>query len=283
MTRILELFGVSTAASFQSEHWKGLVDAQQCPFLGRKCIKVRKSQPSISIGTCTVAHGTQRLPAIICPFRLLENRQVFLDCIHLLTLHEPGNELHVLSEISIPGGNVDYFLASVREAKVRDFVGIEIQTLDSTGTVWPERERFLASQGLAVERTAITSDSSFGINWKMSAKTILVQMHHKIETFQNLSKHLVLVIQDHLLAYMQREFSFGHISNPAQLGEFMHIHGYNMKLDGSRWHAQLGMRVSTNAAGVATALGLKANANIEYEALVKILESKLTAATRISV
>ena len=31
----------------------------------------------------------------------------------------------------------------------------------------------------------------FGMNWKMTAKTILVQLHHKIETFESINKHLV--------------------------------------------------------------------------------------------
>jgi hypothetical protein len=33
---------------------------------------------------------------------------------HLLTQHEPGNELHIIPEISVPGGSVDYVLASVK-------------------------------------------------------------------------------------------------------------------------------------------------------------------------
>jgi len=57
--------------------------------------------------------------------------------------HEPGNELHIVSEVSIPGGSVDYFLVSAKDGKVKDFVGIELQTLDTTGTVWPERQRLL--------------------------------------------------------------------------------------------------------------------------------------------
>jgi hypothetical protein len=46
---------------------------------------------------------------------------------------------------------------------------------------------------------------------------ILVQMHHKIETFEHVNKKLVLVIQDKLLAYMTREFNFAHLRNPATL------------------------------------------------------------------
>jgi hypothetical protein len=41
-----------------------------------------------------------------------------VDCLHLLTTHEVGNELHILSEVPIPGGSVDYFLASVKNRVV---------------------------------------------------------------------------------------------------------------------------------------------------------------------
>lgn len=144
MTRIIDLFGHDTTGPERPD-WHAVVDAQHCPFVDRRCYKVRKSQPEISIGTCTMRYGKE--PIIICPLRLLERRQIFTDCLHLLTGHEPGNELHMVSEITVPGGSIDYVLASVRNGKVRDFVGIELQTLDTTGTVWPERQRFLAGKG----------------------------------------------------------------------------------------------------------------------------------------
>lgn len=99
---VLELFGISTKR--EDVDWQETVEEQPCPFLQRKCVKVRKSQPEISIGTCSVNHGVKNSKGvIICPHRFLERRQVFMDCIHLLTLHEPGNELHKIPEVSVPG------------------------------------------------------------------------------------------------------------------------------------------------------------------------------------
>jgi hypothetical protein len=94
---------------------------------------------------------------------LLERKQIFIDCLHLLTTHEPGNELHIVSEISVPGGSVDYFLVSVHDRKVKDFVGIELQTLDTTGTVWPFRQRFLKAKGMEVHPNDSESKRSFGM------------------------------------------------------------------------------------------------------------------------
>ena len=112
----------------EATDWRALAESQHCAYLERRCIKVRKSQPEISIGTCTVTHGVKNpRNVVICPHRFLERNQIFLDCLHLLKLHEPGNELHCVSEVGIPGGNVDYLLLSVRDGKVVDFVGIELQ------------------------------------------------------------------------------------------------------------------------------------------------------------
>ena len=276
MSKVAELFGLSTSGKHD---WKQVVETRWCPFLNRLCLKNRKSNPGVLIGSCSVSYGKGSRAIVICPHRLLERRQIFTDCIHLLTLHEPGNEFHIIPEVPIPGGSVDYFLASVRNRKVKDFVGIELQTLDTTGTVWPERQRFLREVGLPVPNEDVDCNDSFGMNWKMTAKTILVQLHHKVETFEGVNKHLVLVVQTPLIEYMRSNFDFRHVVE-ARLGDSMHIHGYNLTLsDENNWKLDLATRLSTDAAGVATSLGLQANAKVELDAMVALLEEKLSDTT----
>ena len=105
MTKILEMYGISTKSNNAVE-WANIAQQGYCPYLGRKCYKTRKSNPNITIGTCTVTYGKEEKDVIICPARLLERRQIFTDCLHLLTLHEPGNELHIIPEVGIPGGSI---------------------------------------------------------------------------------------------------------------------------------------------------------------------------------
>lgn len=232
MSKVIELFGHS---SFKPDvNWQQVVSNQTCEYTKKTCYKVRKSEPNISIGTCSVLSGAASNPVVICPKRLLERKQIFNDCLHLLTNHEPGNELHIISEVSIPGGSVDYFLVSTRRNLIVDFVGIELQTLDTTGTVWPERQRLLRELGVVRVGLGEESNKSFGMNWKMTAKTILVQMHHKIQTFEHLNKKLVLVVQDHLFNYMNREFNFSQMNSNASLGDSMHLHSYSMDLQEDR-------------------------------------------------
>lgn len=280
MSKVLELFGHSSGSKITD--WPKVIAEQRCPFLNKRCYKVRKSEPGISIGSCTVMYGKEPEPILICPTRLIDRGQIFTDCFHLLTTHEPGNELHIVSEISVPGGSVDYVLVSTRDGKVKDFVGIELQTLDTTGTVWPERQRLLKKLNIERADVAEESDKSFGMNWKMTAKTILVQMHHKVQTFEHVNKKLVLIVQDKLLAYMSREFKFDHLKNPAAIGDSMHFHAYSMKKEAKSGEYRLAMasRLSTDADGISICLGLQAEARVELAQIIAALQAKISSATR---
>jgi hypothetical protein len=276
---VVELYGIPT--SREDTDWAEVALQEHCPFLNRRCVKIRKSEPDLTIGTCVVRHGVRESrDIVICPHRLLNHGQVFIDCLHLLTLHEPGNALHRLSEIDIPGGSVDYFLVSTFNGKVVDFVGIELQSLDTTGTIWPARQAFLQSVGL-LKKTRVDF-RPFGMNWKMTAKTTLLQMHHKVETFQGLGKHLVLVLQDVVLDYMQQAFNFGHIQ-AAKIGHPMHFHAYQFGTADDMYSLQLASRLSTDTEGVTTALGLQASADVELEALLETLQSKISPDTLLTI
>lgn len=270
MNKVKEMFGIycNEAADLNEA-----LQLQSCPYTKKKCYKTRKSDPSTAIGTCTVRYQNSNI--IICPNRLLENNQIFIDCLHLLTLHEPGNEIYIVPEVSIPGGNVDYFLVSAKNGKVKDFVGIELQTMDTTGTVWPERQRLLHSFGFAVENSDVTNVRSFGMNWKMTAKTILIQMHHKSETFEHLNKHLVLIIQKPFMEYITREFSFEHITG-ARVGDPVHIHSYDFLERNQQLRLSLDSRRSTDSEGIAKCLGLNAPSKVELNDIIAVLEQKLS-------
>lgn len=276
MSEVLELFG--EAPSKRHLDWQSIIRQQACPYLNRTCIKVRKSQPEVAIGTCSVSYGKAKRPMLICPFRLLENKQIFVDCFHLLLLHEPGNELHIVPEVGVPGGNVDYFLASVRDDRVRDFVGLELQTMDTTGTIWPARQRFLEEVVVEGVHEDQASYRTYGMNWKMTAKTTLVQLHHKIQTFEAVNKHLVLVTQDHLLNYLCENFEFDHVVQARQ-GDSMQFHAYQFRESDGVYSMQLASRSSTDSEGLAICLGLKAEPKIELDKIIEQIERKVSRET----
>jgi hypothetical protein len=278
--RILELF--THSAGNPNVDWRRVVRHQQCAYLEKKCVKVRKSQPEISIGTCSVFYGAgKERSAIICPHRFLERSQIFMDCLHLLGSHEPGNELHKVPEVSIPGGSVDYFLVSAKNSKIADFVGIELQAVDTTGTTWPARQQFLKSAGIRFAR-ADERNKSYGINWKMTAKTTMVQLHHKAETFQHINKHLVLVLQDCLFDYMSGSFRFAHIED-AKLGDPMHFHVYAQDIVRTQPRLELIKRKSTDAEGIAMSLGLQAKQKVELAVIIAALQAKMSDRTLLKI
>ena len=278
MHKIVELFGVNT--SLKDIDWEKIIREQICPYSNKRCYKIRKSQPNVSIGTCTVLYGVENLPIIICPNRLLQNRKVFMDCIHLLQLHQPGNDIHIVSEISVPGGSVDYVIASIRNGKVSDFVGIEFQTLDITGTVWTERQKFLKECGINIAE--LIEEKSYGMNWKMTAKTILMQLLHKVETFEHLGKHLVLIVQDIFFNYMMKEFTFQGINNPALIGDSLQFHSYSIvQRDGQ--NINLKDRFSTDTKGLAKCLGLNAEIKVELMEIINRIEMKITNDTLLKI
>ena len=275
---ITELYTLPTLR--QGVDWAATIQEQDCRYIGKRCAKRRKTEPDVSIGTCTVGYNSKNPKnIIICPFRFLERRQVFTHCLHLLTHTEPGDEHHVVSEVTIPGGSVDYCLVATRKGRVIDFVGIELQAVDTTGTVWPTRQQFLSSLGLA---GAPPEDKSYGMNWKMSGKTILVQLHHKVETFEHVGRHFVLVVQDHFRDEMVKSFSFDHIG-PAKIGDTMHFHSYslteqNTGSQSASYKLELTKRISTDSAGVQTSLGNAAEARIELAVILSTLQEKIDKA-----
>lgn len=286
MDEITEMFGFNTRA--EGVDWASVLDTQECPFSHKKCFKTRKSEPSISIGTCTVAgscvtsNGRTMAPVMICPNRLTDRQKIFTDCMHLLTKHQPGNDYHLIPEIKIPGGSLDYVLVSAKGRKAVDFVGIELQTLDTTGSVWPARMKALHQLGLAVD---IPPRKSYGMNWKMTAKTILVQMHHKASTFANINRHLVLIVQDPLMAYMQREFNFSHFTDPGDIADTVHFHSYAMQpLDPGQVRSDLMLttRISTDVAGIERCLSLNGEAAVAEDVLLDRISAKLTHLTLFS-
>lgn len=272
--KVIEIYGLP--AKGDKEELLNAFKREHCPFIGRRCLKNRKSASEKTIGTCTVGHGKE--PIIICPHRLLQNSQIFIDCIHLLTSHQVGNELHIVPEITVPGGSIDYVLASVKNGKVEDFVGIELQTLDSTGSIWPARQKLADAVGMRVTKKELRASKAFGMNWKMTAKTILVQLHHKIGTFEALNKRLVLVVQDRLQNYMQRNFDFAPFRE-ARLGDSMHLHAYSMKEDDALFKLDLISNLSTDAVGIEQCLGLQVSAKMELLDILKNIEQRLSAKT----
>src|SRR5579859_488766 len=245
--------------------------AQLCPFTKRRCIKLRKSDPTQTIGACIV--GYQGTPLIICPHRFMQHYQIFLDTLPLLT---PGSDYYVLPEVTMPGGAIDYFLLSTRGAEILDYAGIEIQSLDTTGSggIWRAREDLL--QGRLAETYP------YGINWKKSAKTILVQMLHKAAAFEALGKKLVLVIQQKFFDYLAREFQTSQLQ-AASNKDPIQFHIYDLVLLDASLHLALRQQKSTDIRGIERMLNLGRESGILEQEILARIGARMPTALRLEV
>jgi hypothetical protein len=104
-------------------------------------------------------------------------------------------------------------------------------------------------------------------------------LHHKVQTFEAINKHLVLVIQDFLLEYLRKEFQFSHLKD-ARMGDPMHLHAYSMAVQKSlSYRLALTSRLSTDSDGIAVCLGLQAETKVELGKIIEKIESKISKDT----
>jgi len=224
---------------------------EQCPFLGRKCRKCRKSDPSQSIGTCVVGAGGR--PQVSCPSRFLDEGGIFTDVAHLLGGGDGA--IWAVPEVNLPEfGSIDFMVVRGHEHEVKDFVGLEIQALDTTGSTFQGREDFYAGQ--------MAERYKYGINWKMTAKLVLVQTAHKAPVFGAWGKKLVWILQDTLLEYLQGAFDFSgfHDEDPA---DTVLWYAYSLDAGADRFQLRPTTRLSGNLGAVTSAMGAKAAAGQE--------------------
>lgn len=243
--RPLEFYGLPVVSPPSEEMRRALAE-QVCPFRGRRCIKVRKSNPEQTIGACVV--GFQGDAILTCPYRMTDRGTIFVNAARLLSedAQERGRVIRVVPEVTMPGGSIDYFVVAFDNLRqVIDFVGLEIQTLDTTGSsgIWQCREDLAAGRPLA-------TSYSYGMNWKMTAKTILMQILHKAGTFELLGKKLVLAIQYEFFDYLRRNFRFEHV-RPADNADPVHFHVYHVgRRPDSRLQLTLGAPYSVPMAAI---------------------------------
>jgi len=195
-TKIIEFFGYS--ATDLSANARDARARQWCPFIDSPCQK-RLSDQSVS-GACTLK-PTKSGPVICCPVRLYADNYRILesvakhafDCEPQLiegsrVLAEsplPGKERVAVfgkrwgGELRLPnrtrGGGyfVDWVLARIDlDGQLKDFVAVEVQSIDTTGNYQEERRAHLAEQHFAGSSTA-------GFNWENVNKRILPQIIYK--------------------------------------------------------------------------------------------------------
>ncbi|MCB1807752.1 MAG: restriction endonuclease [Candidatus Competibacteraceae bacterium] len=211
---LVELFGYSPDDLTSTA--RTLWQLGGCPFINKACIKFNHDQ-TVIYGTCSVTSPYGDI--VICPNRLyadnyrtlqrvsedafgnsipflmyeqyLKQRAIYNDCIIALGKNS-GREVQVGKSLSM-----DWVLAHISQAKLIEYVGIEVQSIDITGNY---RDAWHAYHNLkpGTDRATLPS-SGHGLNWANVHKRLIPQLIRKGVVYSRSSlvkKGLYFVLPD---------------------------------------------------------------------------------------
>ncbi|OGS81022.1 MAG: restriction endonuclease [Gallionellales bacterium GWA2_55_18] len=184
---LIEVFGHSPndITSKARKFW-GL---NACPFIGRACTKFDHTN-TICYGTCSVSNAGQDV--IICPNRLYANnyetiRHVSEDVFgklpfmlfdeYLKKESSSPNCIVALGqnsgrEVKLSKMSMDWVLAHIKNGKLMEYVGIEVQSIDITGNY---RDAWYAAR----DKNPVIPPSAHGLNWANVHKRLMPQIIRK--------------------------------------------------------------------------------------------------------
>lgn len=160
-----------------------------CPFMGRACTKFDHTN-TICYGTCSVSNAGQNV--IICPNRLYANnyetiRHVSEDVFGKLPfmlfdeyLKKESRSLNCVvalgqnsgREVKLSKMSMDWVLAHIKNGKLIEYVGIEVQSIDITGNY---RDAWYAAR----DKKLVIPPSAHGLNWANVHKRLMPQIIRK--------------------------------------------------------------------------------------------------------
>jgi hypothetical protein len=160
-----------------------------CPFMGRACTKFDHTN-TICYGTCSVSNTGQDV--IICPNRLYANNfetirhvseDVFGELPFMLFDEYLKKESSVLNcvvalgqnsgrEVKLSKMSMDWVLAHIKNGKLMEYVGIEVQSIDITGNY---RDAWYAAR----DKKPVIPPSAHGLNWANVHKRLMPQIIRK--------------------------------------------------------------------------------------------------------
>ncbi|MBN2396606.1 MAG: hypothetical protein JXC36_09150 [Candidatus Atribacteria bacterium] len=170
-----------------------------CPFINSVCTK-RSHLLEGPFPVCSISRwakrGKERVnegPVCICPNRLYQ-ADIFTDVINNCW---PGNKpvnYKVAYEVSLSSlGKIDCVLAETNsDGRIHQFISVELQTVDITGTYFPAYDAFLNSRMLEVQ-------PKYNFNWRNVYKRYIMQLIFKGFSHHHWNTRIVAVMQDVLV------------------------------------------------------------------------------------
>lgn len=190
---IAELFG--HAPDDVTDSARSLWHLGACPFIKGQCTKINHDQ-TITYGTCSVKNNSAEI--IICPNRLYADscrtiRKVAEDAFgsdaEFCTFGEYIDKRSSSAELVVALGqnsgkevklgrslSMDWVLAHIKQNKLMEYVGIEVQSIDITGNY---RDCWHGYKELEKDRSIAIPSSAHGLNWANVHKRLIPQLIRK--------------------------------------------------------------------------------------------------------
>lgn len=183
----------------------------QCPFINSLCIKLSHKLEG-PYPVCTLhrrrVHRTPPELVCVCPKRFFEP-DLINDIIKHCWPGAPPDNPQLAHEIKMAGfGNVDFVIADIDEqtGDVRNFVSVEIQAVDITGTYEP------AYSAIINREPEVVTDKSYGFNWANVRKRFITQLITKGFYHHHWQSRIVAVLQSTLYDEIRKHIPFAESS-----------------------------------------------------------------------
>ncbi len=218
-----------------------------CPFAGSACIKRGKSDEQ-PYPVCSVYQRATNTPIVVCPKRFNEV-DIIADVARHVWPNKDVARLKLAREIKMDDfGNVDFVLSEIMEdGGVNDFVCIELQAIDITGTVRDAYDAIISGHEEIPKK-------SFGLNWKNVYKRYVYQLISKGFYSHHWGTKIVSVLQQDVYDYIKSDAKFPTTSDITSDQSNVIFMPYKMMWDGVRYKLTLGDVEATHHSNLQAAI-----------------------------
>ena len=217
----------------------------QCPYIAGICTKISHNLTT-PFPVCSIYRRRGVTPVCVCPNRFLEV-QIQNDVIRECWTGNPPAKPEIVSEVSMERfGSVDFVIADIDPGgtKVLDFISVELQAVDITGSYLPSYEAITNNEA------AMDSRPTYGFNWANVRKRFISQIISKGFHHHHWGTRIVAVIQEDLFTEFNKHAMIPAVSmNQSNIVFLL----YQFVRTDARWTMTFQRAVPTTHAGVMTA------------------------------
>ncbi|MCR4314520.1 MAG: NotI family restriction endonuclease [Candidatus Uhrbacteria bacterium] len=224
-----------------------------CPFLNGPCQKSTyqdKKGVRRPMGVCSMFHHGDKL-AITCPHRLKEDGLIFKAALDFAFPDAPSDEVLYIPEVRLPtkrgrAGNLDYLLVRHKNGVVRDFAGMELQTVYFSGSgIRNLFIDYIENQAKGAAASPKQTGKQHPDYRSSSKKRLLPQLIEKGPIFSTWKKRFCVAIHEDFYAHLLQSVTLKEV--PKKRADFAWIVvGFKKSADGKRMKLGIARMVYCN-------------------------------------